>query len=315
MNKFITKTVAIQNNLAYTNFIFEWKADIMSGSATLRKRRAAWFGLLPFLLFCLAFEIVPILLLMRDSLFTKAGDLTLANYQQALAPLYLKSFWNSIRLSGITALIGTIAGLFIGYSIFRWPSRRVQELLITLSDVTTNFAGAPLAFAFIIILGSNGLVTQFFLKSLGLKIYPAFSVYSFSGLILAYVYFQLPLMVLLIIPAFGGIKKEWRESATNLGAGTLSFWWHIGLPILAPSLIAGFVLLFANAFGAYATAYTLTGSRLSLVTLQIGFTITGEVLHEPGIGQAMAILSLVIMGACIGIYRLATTRAQRWSRH
>ncbi|OJX38167.1 MAG: hypothetical protein BGO78_09060 [Chloroflexi bacterium 44-23] len=287
----------------------------MRRSISQKNRRAAWLGLLPFLLFCLAFEIVPILLLIRDSVFSKAGTLTMSNYKQVLAPLYLKSFWNSIRLSGITALIGTVAGLFIGYSIYRWPSQRIRNLLITLSDVTTNFAGAPLAFAFIIILGSNGLVTQFFLKSLGLKIYPAFSIYSFSGLILAYVYFQLPLMVLLIIPAFGGIKKEWRESATNLGADTSAFWWHIGLPILAPSLIAGFVLLFANAFGAYATAYTLTGSRLSLVTLQIGFTITGEVLHDPGIGQAMAILSLIIMGTSIGIYRLAIIRAERWNRH
>ena len=277
-------------------------------------RIGEWLGLLPFLLFCLAFEIVPILLLLRDSLLTKAGGLTLNNYQQAVAPLYIRSFWNSIKLSGITALLGTVIGLLVGYNIYRWPSKRVQEILVTLSDVTTNFAGAPLAFAFIIILGSNGLVTQFFLKSLNIELYPAFSVYSFSGLILAYVYFQLPLMVLLIIPAFGGIKKEWKESATNLGAGTVEFWWNIGLPILMPSLIAGFVLLFANAFGAYATAYTLTGSRLSLVTLQIGFTITGEVLHDPGIGQAMAILSLVIMGTCIGIYRLATDRAQRWSR-
>jgi putative spermidine/putrescine transport system permease protein len=121
-------------------------------------------------------------------------------------------------------------------------------------------------------------------------------------------------MVLLIIPAFAGIKKEWRESATNLGADTIRFWWHVGLPILTPSLIAGFVLLFANAFGAYATAYTLTGSRLSLVTLQIGFTITGEVLHDPGIGQAMAVLSLVIMGTCIAIYQFATNRASKWTK-
>ncbi len=275
-------------------------------------RISVWLGLVPFLLFCLAFEIVPILLLLRDSLFTKTGALTPANYQHALAPLYIRSFWNSIRLSGVTAFIGTLFGLLVGYNIFRWPSKRVQEILITLSDVTTNFAGAPLAFAFIIILGSNGLVTQFFLKNLNVALYPTFSIYSFSGLILAYVYFQLPLMVLLIIPAFGGIKKEWRESATNLGAGTYQFWWNIGLPILLPSLIAGFVLLFANAFGAYATAYTLTGSRLSLVTLQIGFTITGEVLHDPGIGQAMSIISLLIMGSCIGIYRIATSRAQRW---
>jgi putative spermidine/putrescine transport system permease protein len=286
----------------------------MTNNAKNRKTWAAWFGLLPFLLFCLAFEIMPVILLLRDSLVNKAGSITLLNYHEALAPLYLKSFWNSIKLSGLTAIIGTILGLLIGYAIYRWPSKRGQEILLTLSDVTTNFAGAPLAFAFIIVLGSNGVVTQLLLHYFNLKIYPDFSVYSFSGLTLAYVYFQLPLMVLLIIPAFAGIKKEWRESACNLGANTFDFWWNIGLPVLAPSLIAGFTLLFANAFGAYATAYTLTGSRLSLVTLQIGFTITGEVLHDPGIGQAMAVLSLVIMGTSIAIYQIATSRARRWTR-
>lgn len=286
----------------------------MMNNAKSRRTRAAWLGLVPFLLFCLAFEIIPVILLLKDSLVAKNGALTLVNFKDALAPLYIKSFINSIKLSGLTAFLGTILGLVIGYSIYRWPGKRGQDILITLSDVTTNFAGAPLAFAFIIVLGSNGVITQLLLHYFNLKIYPDFSVYSFSGLTLAYVYFQLPLMVLLIIPAFAGLKKEWRESSCNLGANTIQYWWNIGLPILAPSLIAGFTLLFANAFGAYATAYTLTGSRLSLVTLQIGFTITGEVLHDPGIGQAMAVISLFIMGASIAIYQIATSRARRWTR-
>ena len=286
----------------------------MANTAKNRRRWTAWLGLLPFLIFCLTFEILPILFLFKDSLLLKDGGLTVSHYKDALAPLYLKSFINSIKLSGLTALIGTFLGVFIGYAIYKWPNKRLQEFLVTLSDVTTNFAGAPLAFAFIIILGSNGVVTQFLLQYFDWKIYPDFSVYSFSGLTLAYVYFQLPLMVLLILPAFAGIKNEWRESACNLGANTFSFWWNIGIPVLAPSLIAGFTLLFANAFGAYATAYTLTGSKLSLVTLQIGFTIAGEVLHDPGIGQAMAILSLLIMGTSIVIYQLATNRARRWTR-
>ena len=286
----------------------------MMNNAKSRRTRAAWLGLVPFLLFCLAFEIIPVILLLKDSLVAKNGVLTLVNFKDALAPLYIKSFINSIKLSSLTAFIGTILGLVIGYSIYRWPGKRGQDILITLSDVTTNFAGAPLAFAFIIVLGSNGVITQLLLHYFNLKIYPDFSVYSFSGLTLAYVYFQLPLMVLLIIPAFAGLKKEWRESSCNLGANTIQYWWNIGLPILAPSLIAGFTLLFANAFGAYATAYTLTGSRLSLVTLQIGFTITGEVLHDPGIGQAMAVISLFIMGTSIAIYHIATSRARRWTR-
>ncbi len=274
-----------------------------------------WAGFAPFLIFCLVFEIVPVLFLVRGSFVEKTtGGLTLSHYQQLQHPLYINSFLNSINLSGLTALIGVVLGTFIGYAIYRWPSERVRDTLITLSDVTTNFAGAPLAFAFVVILGLNGVITQFLFRFFQYDLYPSFSIYSFSGLVLAYVYFQLPLMVLLILPAFAGIKKEWQESAQSLSAGTFQFWWHIGVPVLMPSLIAGFTLLFANAFGAYATAYTLVQSKMSLVTLQIGYMIAGEVRQDPGIGMAMAVLSLVIMGLSIGIYQVAAGRARRWSK-
>ncbi len=280
-----------------------------------KPKRIDWLGILPFLLFCFAFEIVPILMLLRGSLVDKASlQLTAAHYQDLVRPLYVKSFANSIKLSGLTALIGALLGTLIGYAIYRWPNNRMREVLITLSDVTTNFAGAPLAFAFVIILGFNGVITQLFLKYFGLKFYPTFSIYSFSGLVMAYVYFQIPLMVLLIIPAFEGLKKEWKESSQSLGASAFQFWWRIGLPVLAPSLIAGVTLLFANAFGAFATAYTLVESQFSLVTLQIGYMIAGEVRHDPGVGMAMAIVSLLIMSLSILVYQLATARARRWSR-
>jgi putative spermidine/putrescine transport system permease protein len=280
-----------------------------------KRKNLNWLGIVPFLFFCLAFEIVPMLMLLRGSLIVKNTlKFTFSHYLDLVHPLYINSFLNSIKLSGLTAIIGAVLGTLIGYAIYHWPSKRMRELLITLSDVTTNFAGAPLAFAFVIILGMNGVITQFFLKYANLKLYPNFSIYSFSGLALAYVYFQIPLMVLIIIPAFEGLKKEWQESAQSLGANTFQYWWRIGIPVLAPSLIAGVTLLFANAFGAYATAYTLVESQLSLVTLQIGYFITGEVRHDPGIGMAMAIISLIIMGLSILVYQLATGRAQRWSR-
>lgn len=278
-------------------------------------RTSNWLGFAPFLLFCLAFEIVPVIFLLRGSFIEKTThQFTIQHYLDLQRPLFVNSFLNSIKLSGLTAVIGVVAGTFIGYAIYRWPSERVREALIALSDVTTNFAGAPLAFAFIVILGMNGVITQFVLQYFHYELYPKFSIYSLSGLVLAYVYFQLPLMVLLILPAFAGIKKEWQESAQSLGADTVQFWRRIGVPVLMPSLIAGLTLLFANAFGAYATAYTLVQSNLSLVTLQIGYMIAGEVRQDQAVGMAMAILSLVIMGLSIGIYQAATLRARRWSK-
>ncbi len=284
----------------------------MSSGRPLARNGAAWLGVLPFLAFCLVFEIIPVFILLFGSFSDKSGVFTFANYEKISAPIYIRSFWNSIQISAITAVLGAILGLVIGYAIFRIRSPRVREALIALSDVTTNFAGAPLAFAFIVILGSSGVVTLAFEKYFALELYPTFSIYSYSGLILAYLYFQLPLMILLIIPAFTGLRREWEESAHNLGATTLQYWRRIGLPILMPSLIAGIVLLFANAFGAYATAWTLGGSNITLVTIQIAFNITGEVLHDPGAGDAMAIVSLLIMSACIAIYQIANSKARRW---
>jgi len=280
-----------------------------------KKEIRKWMGFVPFLAVCLTFEFVPIFFLIRGSFLDKATQsYTLAHYQALARTVYVNSFINSIKISSLTAIIGVVLGTLIGYAIFRLPKEGFKNALISLSDVTTNFAGAPLAFAFIIILGINGVITQFLLKYFNYELYPAFSIYSFSGLVLAYTYFQLPLMVLTIIPAFVGIKKEWQESAESLGANKIQFWWHIGIPVLTPSLLAGLTLLFANAYGAYATAYTLVESQLSLVTLQIGFMIAGEVRHDPGVGMAMSVLSLIIMGLSIVVYQIATTRVRRWAK-
>ena len=287
----------------------------MAKNTRVNIRVGAWLGLVPFLVFCLAFEFMPIIFLLRGSFIDKTTQaFTLGHYIKMGSALYTNSFLNSIKLSGLTASIGVILGTIIGYAIYRWPSERLRQALISLSDVTTNFAGAPLAFAFIVILGMNGVITQFLIQYFNYNLYPKFTIYSFSGLMLAYVYFQLPLMVLLVIPAFSAIKKEWKESAESLGANNFEFWRRIGLPVLMPSLVAGFTLLFANAFGAYATAYTLVESSLSLVTLQIGYMIAGEVRHDPGIGMAMAVLSLMVMALSIGIYQLTTVRARKWTK-
>lgn len=276
-------------------------------------RLSALAGILPFFVFCLAFEILPIAVLVKDSFVGPAG-LSLANYRGLGERVYITSFWNSIRLSGITALLATILGTFIGYSIFRTKSPRLRGLFEALSNVTTNFAGAPLAFAFIIVLGANGVVTILLLRLFGLHLYPQFQIYSYAGLVVAYTYFQLPLMILLIIPSFSGLDPEWREAAVSMGASTWQYWRYVGLPLLAPSLAAGLVLLFANAYGAYATAYTLVGSKLVLVTTQIAFVVTGEVLHDPALAKAMATISLAIMALCIALYRIAIAKARGWNR-
>ena len=185
---------------------------------------------------------------------------------------------------------------------------------MTFSGVASNFAGVPLAFAFIATLGRTGMVTALF-KLMGLNIYDqGFNLYSFWGLSLTYMYFQFPLMVLIMAPALDGLKREWREASENLGASNWQYWRYVALPVLLPSLLGTMILLFGNAFGAFATAQALTGGQIRLVTIMIGSQVSGDVLGDPGLGYALALGMVVIMAFVIVIYTILQRRTERWLR-
>jgi putative spermidine/putrescine transport system permease protein len=216
----------------------------------------------------------------------------------------------------VTALVGGALGLLIAYSAIREGTPRpVRSVLTTFSGVAANFAGIPLAFAFIATLGTIGIVTQFMTEQLGINPYDhGFSLFSKTGIELTYLYFQIPLMILVIAPAIDGLRKEWREAAASLGASSRQFWLHVGFPILLPSLLGAVVLLFGNSFAAYATAYGLTAGGVSLVPITIGFFLSGDVLDNPHLGQALALGMFVVLGLMILIYLPLQRRASRWSR-
>ncbi len=248
-------------------------------------------------------------MLVRSSLTTDGG-LGWGNFGRALTPMMLNAFANSLQLSFVTAALGVVLGTIVGHAIVTTRSVTVQHALTALADVAANFGGAPLAFAFIITLGSTGVVTLL-LQAVGIDIYPGFRIYSLAGLAIAYVYFQLPLLILLVIPSLLGLQREWREAATSLGATPSQYWFRVALPILAPSLLGSFLLLFANAFGAYATAWTLTGSDINLVTVQIAALVRGEVQLDPGLADALALLSVAVMAICVGGYQFLAARVRR----
>jgi putative spermidine/putrescine transport system permease protein len=185
---------------------------------------------------------------------------------------------------------------------------------MTFSGVASNFAGVPLALAFIFTLGQLGFLTVI-LDDLGINPYDGgFRLTSKLGVELVYMYFQFPLMVLIIAPALEGLRREWREAAENMGASAFQYWRHVALPILTPSILGTMILLFGNSFGAQATAFQLTGGTLNLVPIVIGAQIRGDVLHNPGLGYAMAMGMVAIMAVSIGLYSLLQRRAERWLR-
>jgi putative spermidine/putrescine transport system permease protein len=274
-----------------------------------------WLGIIPFLVFALAFLGVPTIKLILGSFQDSTGAFTLANYEDFGSKLVTNAYLTSIEISIVTAVGAAIFGFLLAYAVISGGlPKPIRASVMTFAGVASNFAGIPLALAFIFTIGRTGLVTVF-LRAIGLDPYAnGFNLYSKIGLELVYFYFQLPLMVLVIAPAIDGLKRDWREASENLGASSFQFWRYIALPILMPSLLGAVMLLFGNAFGAQATAYQLTGGLINLVTLLIGDQLSGDVLHSPGKGFALAVGMIVIMAIALTGYALLQRRAERWRR-
>ncbi|RUU09337.1 acriflavin resistance protein [Mesorhizobium sp. M7A.T.Ca.TU.009.01.3.2] len=273
-----------------------------------------WLGVAPFFIFAIMFLILPTLYLMLGAFQNDAGEFTLENIAALAQPSIVAAYWISIKISLASSLIGAFAGLAIAIAIVRgglpdW----IRSATLTFSGVASNFAGVPLAFAFLATLGRLGLATVILNTVFGLNIYAhGFNILSFWGLTLTYVYFQIPLMVVIIVPAIDGLKKEWGEAAATLGATMSQYWRMVVIPVIWPSFLGTVILLFANAFGAIATAYALTGSSLNIVPILLYAQIRGDVLHNPHLGYAIAFGMIVITGLANVFYIWFRTRSERW---
>jgi putative spermidine/putrescine transport system permease protein len=283
-----------------------------------RRPSWAWLGVVPFFLFAALFLLLPVAFLTIGSLQAGDGTLTIQNYVDLGTPQISRAFAASIEISLVTAVAGGILGFLLAYAVILGGLPRVlRTLLMTFSGVASNFAGVPLALAFIFTIGPLGLVTVFLFDVFGIDLRPSggnFTLFSKLGLELVYLYFQFPLMVLIIAPAIDGLKKEWREASENLGATPRDYWRHVALPILLPSITGAVILLFGNAFGAQATAFQLTSGQIPIVPTVITAQISGDVLHNPGLGYAMAMGMVFVMAITITAYSLLQRRAERWLR-
>jgi putative spermidine/putrescine transport system permease protein len=273
-----------------------------------------WLGVVPFLIFAGLFLIWPTIHIVLGAFQTPDGTPTLRNIEGLFAPQIIKPFLLSIKISLLTAALGCFFGLLIAIAVVKGGLPRwIRDAMLTFSGVASNFAGVPLAFAFIATLGRLGLVTVVLKELFGINLAATgFNLISFVGLTLTYLYFQIPLMILIITPALDGLKREWREAAEILGATGSQYWRMVALPVLWPSLLGTFALLFANAFGAVATAMALTGSSLSIMPIILFAQIRGDVLQDPHLGYAIAFGMIVITGIANVTYIVLRTRAERW---
>ncbi|MFE0335113.1 ABC transporter permease [Streptomyces sp. NPDC058955] len=278
-----------------------------------RRRSPAWLAAVPLLAFtAIAFGVPAVAMLggalTVDDPATGASAYGTGNLTASLQGAYLTALLGSVELSATAAVLAALLGLPLAQAVVTSRSRALREAVLTASGVLANFGGVPLAFAFVATLGNSGVLT----RQLGLTEH-GWSLYSFWGLVLVYLYFLVPLMVLTITPALDGLRTQWREAARNNGATTPQYWRHVALPVLAPSLLGGFVLLFGSAFAAYATAAAMVGSTVPLVTLQISDALSGNVLvGQENVALALSLDMVVVAGLVMAVYLPLQRRSSRW---
>jgi putative spermidine/putrescine transport system permease protein len=268
---------------------------LMIASTKSSTRLIALACALPLLAAVLLFEIAPLVLVAINSL-SKDGALSFAYYGELIGSGFQRNaFLNSFLLSLGTSLIAVVFGLPLANALRKVPTR-FQTLLLTYANIGANFTGFPLAFAFIILFGISGALTLLMIQ---LGLVAQFNIYSISGLVLVYCYFQVPLAVLLIFPSLQVLTPEIEEAAVLVGASRIAFWRRIGFPMLTPSLLSTSVLLFANAMGTYATAFALVGGNANLTTIRIGELVAGDVFSDPNLADALAMILVIALAVPI----------------
>ena len=279
-------------------------------------RNWAWAGLVPLLAFLTLFLVVPAFSVFNRAITANDGSKGFGALGKAFSGQNLDAFKFSVWLSFWAALTGVVLGSLLAYAatLIKHP-RWLRSLITSFSGVAANLGGIPLAFAFVALLGRQGLLTKILDGLFGFKLYgTSFVLDSTWGLTVVYSYFNIPLMVLITLPAIDGLKQSWREGCANLGGTSFTYWRRVGIPVLTPSLLGGFLLLFANSFSAYATAAALT-SKSSIVPLRIGFYLRGDIsANEDQLGFALAMWMIIIMTVCMGAYWLLRKRAERWQQ-
>jgi len=285
------------------------RPDLVSGR---RRLSLAWIVTLPFFAYTVAFLFLPAGSVLIGAFQDKSNHLTSSNVRLLFHHPYIDAYEGSLRISLTTAVLGALFGMLIAYAAIRDGTPRwIRSVLTTFSGVAANFGGIPLAFAFISTLGPLGIVTVWLRNAGWDPTAHGFQLFSERGVELAYMYFQLPLMILVIAPAIDGLRREWREAAANLGAKQWQFWRYVGIPVLMPSFLGAFILLFGNAFAAYATAYGINQGQ-NIVPIVIGDYYTGNVLDNPHLAQALAFGMFVVLAVMMAIYIPLQRRSARW---
>ncbi|EAS45523.1 ABC transporter permease [Photobacterium profundum] len=266
--------------------------------------------LLPFSVVFFFFQLAPMIWVFVNS-FIYDESWSVEHYHEIFdSDFLLQSFGNSMSIAMWSSVVG-LAIATVGVASLRRVDCKIRDWVVAFTNMASNFSGVPLAFAFVIILGFNGAITLL-LKQWGWI--DDFNLYSKTGLTFIYIYFQIPLAMLLLYPAFDALRDDWEEAAALLGANKWRYWLHIALPVLSPALLGTLIILIANAMGAYASAYALTTGNYNLVTIRIASLVSGDLFLEPNLAAALSVLLMIILGFVTAINQWLLKRSYHAKR-
>ncbi|MEO6471585.1 MAG: ABC transporter permease subunit [Aeromicrobium sp.] len=279
------------------------------------RRWAPTLGLVPFLGYLVIFLLIPTIVVIVGA-FSEKGSPSLSNIRALGSGTVLHTLWRSILLSGSTAVIGAILGALFAYAVVTGaPDGMLRRMVTSACGVLAQFGGVTLAFAFLATIGFSGAITNVVRDHFGFDLSGNGWLFRTPGLILVYTYFQIPLMVIVFLPTLDGMRVQWREAAQSLGATTWQFWRHVAGPLMFPAFLGSMLLLFANAFAAYATAAALVSQGSPILPLLIRNALTSEiVLGHSSLAYALALDMIVVVAVVMGAYALLLRRTTRWLR-
>jgi putative spermidine/putrescine transport system permease protein len=295
-------------------------APRLAGGGTGRRqmgRLAPYLPVTPFLVYTGVFLLYPTFIVVAGAFTDEANRPTLATLRIMTESVYLQAFARSIQLSAVTAVVGAALGALLAWAVWSGPpDGPLRRGVTAAAGVLAQFGGVTLAFAFIATVGLSGLVTVFLRDHLGVDVFSGgVWLFDMPGLLLVYTYFQVPLMVLVFLPALDGLRPQWREAVESLGGSGWDYWRHVAGPVLAPAFLGATLLLFANAFSAYATAAALVSQGSPIVPLKIrGFLTSEVILGQQNLGKALGFGMIVVVAVVMALYALVQRRAARWLR-
>lgn len=272
-------------------------------------------ALVPFLGYLTVFLLIPTITVVVGA-FQEDGRFSLVNIRTLFSATVTTALWHSIVLSASTAVIGALLGALLCYLVVTAPpTSLLRRLVLSVSGVLAQFGGVTLAFAFVATIGFSGVVTEAVRASLGIDLFGSGWLFGIPGLVVVYTYFQIPLMVIVFLPALDGLRPQWREAALSIGATPRQYWTRVAIPLLRPAFLGATLLLFANAFAAYATAAALVSQGQPILPLLIRAALTSEViLGRADLAFALAFEMIVVVAVVMTAYALLLRRTSRWLR-